>query len=54
VDSFMAARAPASATTQEGGVIHFANDDNSRRGLLLEMALQAEVRIPLPEQFGIH
>ena len=39
---FVTARAPARAPAQEGRVVAPADEELSRRGLLLEMALEAE------------
>ena len=50
VDRLVAARAPAGASGEERAVIASANEDASGRGLLLEMALQAEILVALHQE----
>ena len=49
MDSFVATGRPTSALRQTSGVIRIANQDPARRGLLLEMALQAQRGIAFRE-----
>src|ERR1700728_4811120 len=50
----MAATAPAGAARDERRMVHIANQQHAGTGLLLEMALQAQVLIARDEHFLVH
>jgi len=49
----MAAGRPASAVTEKAGMVHVADKNDSARGLLLRVALEAKVGVTLQEHFGV-
>ena len=54
VDRLVAAGGPAGAAGEERGVVATADEDDAGRGLLLEVALQAEVGVAALEHLGVH
>lgn len=54
VDGFVATCGPARSATEEGGMIATADHDHTGGGLLLEVTLQAEVRVPRLEHLVVH
>lgn len=50
----VAARAPATAALQEARVIPSANEDTIWRSLLLEVAFEAEILVPLNEHLVVY
>jgi hypothetical protein len=54
VNRFVATRRPAGALLQPAGVVAIADEDLAVGGLLLEMALQAEIGAALGEQLLVH
>ena len=51
---FMAARAPATAALQERRMVPAADENDVRRGLLLEVALEAKILVPLDQHLVVH
>ena len=54
MDRFVTARAPARASAQERRVVLSADQNDSRRGLLLEMTPEAEALVPRDQHSRIH